>query len=159
MNQLILLVNIAAWAIVARGEEVKCYTGIFYNGEQMRSNCTTDMFLSGSKFCVSGKTYTVESSFVSCVGATCGSTVNHNGEQGDNYADHSLITFGECPDCIDQLPLDYGTVGGPGKCIWPCSKWASLGHCTYDWSRYPHCTPTTNGLVKDYCRLSCNNCA
>ena len=30
--------------------------------------------------------------------------------------------------------------------------------CNEHWVDYRHCVPTSDGMVKDYCKASCNNC-
>jgi len=56
--------------------------------------------------------------------------------------------------CSDELPTDYAA-----RCTWTCADWAGNGKCEDNWSQHPLCAPNTNGLIKDYCKISCNNCA
>ena len=62
-------------------------------------------------------------------------------------------------ECIDSLPPDYGKFEtGVGCSNWTCVDWADFDTCNNDWSIYTNCTPTSSGLIKDYCRKSCDNC-
>ena len=68
--------------------------------------------------------------------------------------------------CVDKLPTNYGK----SRCGWTCADWAGKGnhnrntsstdgyYCEDDWSQYQHCGPNIKGLIKDYCKISCNNC-
>jgi len=53
--------------------------------------------------------------------------------------------------CKDQPPLGYGN-----GCTWGCKKWADNGNCNGDWSDFD--CGSINGMVKNDCKLSCNNC-
>jgi len=69
-------------------------------------------------------------------------------------------------DCADKLPSNYDNIA----CGWTCADWAGKGnynkntsstdgyYCEDDWSQYLHCGPNIKGLIKDYCKISCNNC-
>ena len=60
---------------------------------------------------------------------------------------------------VDELPTDYDN----NRCNWTCANWAGKGdgdaknYCEDNWSQHQHCAPNTNGLIKDYCKFSCNN--
>ena len=62
--------------------------------------------------------------------------------------------------CVDELPTDYDK----NRCDWKCANWAGKGdgntknYCEDNWSQHQHCSPNTNGLIKDYCKFSCTNC-
>ena len=59
--------------------------------------------------------------------------------------------------CVDNLPSDY-------KCHTECDYWANDKNvCEKNWNSVgiastTGCVDDTSGLVKDYCRLSCDNC-
>ena len=60
--------------------------------------------------------------------------------------------------CIDQLPPD-------NQCVWTCPDWAAkttinsrMSYCDYQWSTLSHCVLTTQGTVKDSCKVSCSAC-
>ena len=67
--------------------------------------------------------------------------------------------------CNDKLPTDYGTVEGRCNAGWTCPDWSGNGtknsarsYCADNWSNHGHCVPQTTGLVKDYCKFSCDTC-
>ena len=60
--------------------------------------------------------------------------------------------------CNDVLPTDMLST-----CTWTCAQWAGINgngnnYCEDDWSAKKFCVPYSSGLIKDYCKLSCNNC-
>ena len=71
-------------------------------------------------------------------------------------------------ECKDNLPLDYGAgTMDYGKCGygWKCSDWAGKGpkgtgisYCHDNWSSYRNCVPKSTGMIKDYCKISCDVC-
>ena len=71
-------------------------------------------------------------------------------------------------ECTDNLPLDYGAgTMDYGKCGygWKCSDWAGKGpkntgisYCNNNWSSYRKCVPKSTGMIKDYCKISCDVC-
>ena len=68
------------------------------------------------------------------------------------------------------MPSDYDN----DKCFWTCADYAGKGkhyssdtsnNCEDEWSQFPHCGKNrgtnliyTKGKIKDYCKMSCNNC-
>ena len=60
--------------------------------------------------------------------------------------------------CIDNLPTDYVNNSACTSVPWTCEDWAKVGFCDEDWSNWKACVPITTGLVKDFCKKSCNNC-
>ena len=61
--------------------------------------------------------------------------------------------------CNDKLPADYGgNYIGYGSCTWTCDKWATNGECNVDWNDHSHCVNSTRGPIKNYCKMSCNQC-
>ena len=63
---------------------------------------------------------------------------------------------------MDKLPEDFIDTACDG---WRCSDMAAKGPKNYDenfcnehWADYRDCVPTSDGMVKDYCKASCNNC-
>ena len=60
--------------------------------------------------------------------------------------------------CINRFPPDY-------KCSWNCDDWAGQGsdnkdtnYCNDNWTKYSHCAPTTDDLIKHSCKVSCGTC-
>ena len=65
--------------------------------------------------------------------------------------------FGYIDTCTDQLPVDYS------GCAFTCDDWAGKGtqnyntnYCDDNWTEYSHCTPNTDGLIRDSCCIACS---
>ena len=67
-----------------------------------------------------------------------------------NLYEYTFVSLGACED---TLPCDY-------KCNWGCNRWADKNNCNGRWNELYGgiCVASTSGLVRDYCRLSCDNC-
>ena len=77
----------------------------------------------------------------------------------------TFLTPGFLSECSDRLPEDYSCFDLNGIPSWNCSDWAGKGsvndlenYCNEDWSSYRQCVPISTGLVKDFCKISCDNC-
>ena len=66
--------------------------------------------------------------------------------------------------CADKLPTDYDK----NRCGWTCADWSgksfkgyslAKNYCEDDWSQYQHCGTHIKGLIKDYCKISCDSCS
>lgn len=119
---------------------------------------------------------TLPSDYSNC-GWSCDQWAGIGGD-GTNYCDNDWTNYSQCVPttsgkvkdycqdscesdtcgCHDVLPTDMLST-----CNWTCAQWAGINgngnnYCEDDWSAKKFCVPYSSGLIKDYCKLSCNNC-